>query len=101
MQEVTLFSFLLKYKKVKNNEKFCNVDNEEDSFIVDTLANGDLKSATSERIYKGFVKKFNNELFYAPYDRDYLFHQPSAPAGGYGANHGERGKIRAGHAGSQ
>ena len=66
----TLFSFLLKYKKVKNNEKFCSVDRSESGFIVDTLGRGDLKSQSSERIYKGFIKKFNGELFYAPYDRD-------------------------------
>jgi len=66
----TLFSFLLKYKKKKNNEKFCSVDVSEDSYIVDTLINGNLKNHASEKIYKGFIKSFKGELFYAPYDKD-------------------------------
>jgi hypothetical protein len=66
----TLFSFLLKYKKKENVEKFCDVDNNEDIFIVDTLTSGSLKSNTSAKISHGLVKKYNGELFYSPFDKD-------------------------------
>ncbi len=63
----TLFSFLLKYKKRKNVNKFCSTDISEGSYIVDTLK-GSLKGYVSEKINRGFIKGYNNELFYAPYD---------------------------------
>lgn len=66
----TLFSFLLKYKKRKRNEKYCSTDRDENNYIVDTLNRGNLKDENSEKIYHGIIKKYEDELFYAPYDKD-------------------------------
>lgn len=66
----TLFSFLLKYKKNKRTEKFCSTERSESNYIVDTLNRGNLKDENSEKIYHGIIKKYEDELFYAPYDRD-------------------------------
>lgn len=63
----TLYTFLLKYKKKRNVTKFCSTDRSETSYIVDSLV-GSLKGSRSERINRGYIKGYKDELFYSPYD---------------------------------
>jgi hypothetical protein len=82
----TLYSFLLKYKKKKNNEgKYCNVDKGYSNYIVDSCTSvppqdpsattdrvdlrGGVDSSRNIRINEGYIKRFEGELFYAAYTR--------------------------------
>jgi len=82
----TLYSFLLKYKKKKNNEgKYCNVDNSYSNYIVDSCTSappqdpsatsdkvdlrGGVDSSRNIKINEGYIKRFKGELFYAAYTR--------------------------------
>ena len=72
----SLYAYLLKYKKRKNNLKFCEYDcsdygGENDcrnSLLMDTCYNGGSNSqreTAQVNITEGLIKKYNNELLYA------------------------------------
>lgn len=64
----SLYSVLLKYKSKRNGSKFCDVDDSSNTHLHDTLV-GDVFGDDGHRsisIKEGIVKKYNDELFYAP-----------------------------------
>lgn len=72
----SLFSFLIKYKKKKNEKgKFCDLDASNKMYIVDTIINGsnNIKDFTNVNIGSGIIKEYNGELFYGAYhNKGYL-----------------------------
>lgn len=66
----SLYSPLLKYKKKKDKEKFCDIDKYNSSFLHDTLIGGDFKGHKAEEIGEGFVKNYKENLYYAPVTKD-------------------------------
>ncbi len=85
----TLYSFLVKYKRKRNGkEKFCEVDCDGDSdnnckknYIVDSctagypqnadsgLLNDGVNTKTTVQVEEGYIKKYEDELFYAAYSK--------------------------------
>ena len=85
----TLYSFLLKYKRKRNGkEKFCEVDCDGDSdnnckknHIVDScvagfpqnadsgILNDGVNTKTTVQVEEGYIKKYEDELFYAAYSK--------------------------------
>lgn len=65
----SLYYFLVKYKKIRKKEKFCNYDcsgNDcNSSILLDTCYSSE-KDDKSQGIREGLIKKYKNELFYAP-----------------------------------
>jgi hypothetical protein len=72
----SLYYFLIKFKKRGRKEKYCNYDcsgaNCKSSVLIDTCYN-DLKNGKVIGFREGVVKKYNNELFYAPSNKTATF----------------------------
>ncbi len=71
----SLFSFLLKYKKKKNNEKFCDYECHSDchtNYLVDSCIGSDNK-VKAIKIHEGLIKKVGDELYYAATTHDTNF----------------------------
>lgn len=66
----TLYSVLLKYKKKKNTEKFCDVDGNKTNALHDTLFNDEFEGHILHKIDEGIVKNYKGDLFYAPITKD-------------------------------
>jgi len=65
----SLYYYLIKYKRRRRREKYCNYDCSgadcKSSILVDTCYS-DQSDSESQSFREGIVKKYNNELFYAP-----------------------------------
>jgi hypothetical protein len=65
----SLYYYLVKYKKRRRREKYCNYDCSggrcRTSILVDTCYS-DHEDSESIGINEGLIKKYNNELYYAP-----------------------------------
>ena len=65
----SLYYYLIKFKKRRRQEKYCNYDCSggdcKSSMLIDTCYT-DENSYKSTSFREGVVKKYNNELFYAP-----------------------------------
>jgi hypothetical protein len=72
----SLYYFLLKYKKRKKREKYCNYDCSgnscKTSLLFDTCYD-DESSFANTSINEGLIKKYNNELYYAPTNKTATF----------------------------
>jgi hypothetical protein len=72
----SLYYFLLKYKKRKRREKYCNYDcsgnNCKPALLLDTCYENEESSAKAN-IVEGLVKKYNNELYYAATNKTATF----------------------------
>ncbi len=74
----SLFSFLLKYKKRRHGEKFCDYecDTNESSnschtnFLVDSCVGGSEDNIKTIRIHEGLIKKIGDEFYYAATTHD-------------------------------
>jgi hypothetical protein len=71
----SLYYFLVKYKRRGRSDKFCNYDCSSNrcrsSILVDTCYNSE-ENFHSTGIYEGMIKKYNNELYYAPLSKNGL-----------------------------
>lgn len=65
----SLYFYLVKYKKRRRKEKYCDYDcssnNCNSSILIDTCYS-DEKDSESWGVREGLIKKYNNELYYAP-----------------------------------
>jgi hypothetical protein len=72
----SLYYFLVKYKKRRRKEKYCNHDcNGNDcnsSILIDTCYNSE-NTNKSIGLREGLIKKYKNELFYAPTIKNGVF----------------------------
>jgi hypothetical protein len=72
----SLYYFLLKYKKRKRREKYCNYDcsgnNCKSAILLDTCYKNE-EDSYSTNIREGLVKKYNNELYYAATNKTATF----------------------------
>jgi hypothetical protein len=66
----SVYSVLLKYKKKKKKEKFCDVDGGGSQYLVDSLTNNKFEGFRDIKIEEGIVKNYKGELFYAPTTKD-------------------------------
>lgn len=73
----SLFAYLLKYKKRRKSEKYCNYDctgsNCFSSILLDTCFDGGSDSQNkihSAGLTEGLIKKYNGELYYAASTKD-------------------------------
>lgn len=71
----SLYYFLVKYKRVRRTDKYCNYDCSgsrcRSSILVDTCYS-DEESFHATGIYEGIIKKYNNELYYPPLSKNGL-----------------------------
>lgn len=69
----SLYYYLVKYKKRRRKEKYCNYDCSggkcKSSILVDTCYTSE-DSFNSMGLNEGLIKKYNNELYYAPIKKD-------------------------------
>lgn len=65
----SLYSFLLKYKKRKNGDRFCSVDKSQSMYAIGTyFGNKILNDPEARGLGKGIVKKHTDgNLYYVPY----------------------------------
>ena len=72
----SLYYYLVKYKKRRRKEKYCDYDcsgnNCKTSILLDTCYNEE-ETSRSIGVSEGLIKKYNNELFYAPIKKDGTF----------------------------
>jgi hypothetical protein len=69
----SLYSLLLKYKSKRNGDKFCNVDENVNNYLHDTMVGDKFNEQQGHKqteIKEGIVKQYNDELFYAPTTKD-------------------------------
>lgn len=66
----TLYTVLVKYKKKKDGNKFCDVDSNEGTHLADTLINNKFEGFDEVGIKEGLIKDYNGQLFYAPTTKD-------------------------------
>jgi len=64
----SLYYYLVKYKKRRKREKYCNHDCNRcnSAFLLDTCFKNQTEEKSSIGFREGLIKKYNNELFYAP-----------------------------------
>ena len=72
----SLYYFLVKYKRRRRTDKYCNYDCStgrcRSSILVDTCYSSE-GNARSVGLYEGIIKKYNNELYYAPLTKNGLY----------------------------
>jgi hypothetical protein len=67
----SLYSVLLKYKKKKKrSDKFCDYDDKHSNFLHDTLINDNFEGHNEVQIEDGLIKKYGDDLYYAPVTKD-------------------------------
>jgi hypothetical protein len=68
----TVYSLLLKYKKRKEKDKFCDLDKDFDNNIHDTMIGNNHKQGGHEvaSIDGGIIKQYNDDFFYSPLSND-------------------------------
>lgn len=82
----TLYSFLLKYKEKKNENKYCDYDESDyNTRIVDSCTGAKpqdpnassnlgikygVNTSSSVKINEGYIKRYNGELFYSPMSKN-------------------------------
>lgn len=66
----SVYSILLKYKKKKEKEKFCDVDGGGSQYIVDSLTDDKFEGFRDVSIDSGIVKNYKGDLYYAPTTKD-------------------------------
>lgn len=66
----SLYSLLVKYKNRKGGDKFCDVDDDEANYLMDSMLNDAFPNIKKTKINEGIIKKYKDELYYAPSTQD-------------------------------
>lgn len=66
----SLYSILLKYKYKKSGDKFCDVDDDNKNYVMDSMVGDSFPGVKAKSINEGMIKKYKDELFYAPTTKD-------------------------------